>query len=96
MRCDTTQKCFSSGAEGARGAVGALGCPSLMQILEPPCLSFPCPLHRSDALLLGVNTDLVGESTRGAPGGEGTITATNPVVVLFWAFFFFPPSQKVI
>ena len=95
MGCDTTQKRFLSGAEGTRGSVGALGCPSLMRTVEPLCLSFPRPPHGSDAPLLGTSVDFVGESTQGALGGEGTITATNLVVVVV-CFFFFSPTQKVI
>lgn len=57
-----------------------------MQMLESLCLSFPHPLHGLDAPLLGTSMNFIGESTQGGPGGEGIITATNPVVVMLGFF----------
>lgn len=88
---DNAQKWILSGTEGVREPPG---CPPLMQMLEPVCLSFPCPLLGLAVHVRHEHGVCCGEH-KGALGREGTIAATNPLVVAlcFWLFFL---SQKVI
>lgn len=51
----------------------------------PPWVRGNQSLH-GQMLLLGMSVGFVRESTQAAPGGEGTITATGPVVVVVCLF----------
>lgn len=65
-------------------------------MLEPVCLSFPCPLHGL-AAPVRLEHGFAGGEHEGALGREGTISATSPVVVVpqVVVLVFFP-RQKVI